>query len=57
MPVLGGALDRFAVRQFVTELAATYLQAVRDWCEGSRRSQRALPAIPSGAPRVFAGSD
>ena len=49
MPVLGGALDRFAVREFATQLAATYLQAVRDWCEGSRRSQRALPSLPSAA--------
>ena len=54
MPVLGGALDRFAVREFATELAATYLQAVRDWCEGSRRSQRALPPLPSGAARLSA---
>jgi len=57
MPVLGGALDRFAVREFATQLAATYLQAVRDWCEGSRRSQRALPSLPSGAAQLSAHSD
>jgi len=33
MPVVGGALDRFAVRRFATDLASSYLQAIRDWCE------------------------
>lgn len=46
MPVLGGSLDRFAVREFATQLAATYLQAVRDWCEGSRPTELPLPALP-----------
>ena|GEM_PF-1097207 len=34
MPVVGGSLDRFAVRRFATELAGATLQALRDWCEG-----------------------
>lgn len=33
MPLVGGSLDRFAVRRFATDLASTYLQALRDWCE------------------------
>ncbi len=37
MPVLGGTLDRFAVRELATQLAATNLHAVRDWCEGRAR--------------------
>jgi len=32
-PLLGESLDRFAVRRFGTELAATCLLALRDWCE------------------------
>ncbi len=49
MPVLGGTLDRFAVREFSTQLAATYLNAVRDWCEGSRAPARELPELPAAA--------
>lgn len=31
--LVGGNLDRFAVRRFSTDLVATTLQSVRDWCE------------------------
>jgi hypothetical protein len=33
IPVVGGALDRFAVRQYATELASSALRAIRAWCE------------------------
>jgi hypothetical protein len=36
MPVVGGTLDRFAVRRLATELGGTHLQALRDWCEAGR---------------------
>jgi hypothetical protein len=52
MPVVGGSLDRFAVRRFATDLAATYLQAVRDWCERSVSYDAPLPEIPRGAVSV-----
>ena len=45
MPVVGGSLDRFAVRRFATDLAAVTLQAVRDWCERGEPAP-ALPAPP-----------
>ena len=48
MSLVGGTLDRFAVRRFATELAATYLQAIRDWCE--RDLQR-----PSTSPETGLG--
>ncbi len=45
-PLLGGSLDRFAVRRFATELAATYLAALRDWCELHHAHASArLPAL------------
>ena len=40
MSLVGGTLDRFAVRRFATELASTYLQAIRDWCERDVRELR-----------------
>jgi len=42
-PLVGASLDRFAVRRFATELAASYLRALRDWCELGRPSELALP--------------
>ena len=33
VPVVGGALDRFAVRQFATHLVSGSLSAIREWCE------------------------
>jgi hypothetical protein len=48
VPVVGGTLDRFSVRRLATELAATNLQALRDWCEASRRRRRAP------APELYA---
>jgi hypothetical protein len=43
LPVVGGTLDRFAVRRLATELAATELMALRDWCEAARPSERPPP--------------
>ncbi len=52
MPLVGGCLDRFAVRRFATDLASTYLQALRDWCErGLERS-----ATLDGAEALTMGS-
>lgn len=33
IPVVGGALDRFAVRQQATELVSAALRAISAWCE------------------------
>ncbi len=33
MPVVGGALDRFAVREHATQLVSDSLEAIRIWCE------------------------
>ena len=41
LPVVGGTLDRFAARRLATELAATELMALRDWCEAQRPGERA----------------
>ena len=46
MPLVGGSLDRFAVRRFATYLAAVTLQAVRDWCERGQAPGLELPALP-----------
>jgi hypothetical protein len=43
LPVVGGTLDRFTVRRLATELAATELMALRDWCEAARPSARPPP--------------
>lgn len=45
MPLVGGCLDRFAVRRFATDLASTYLQALRDWCERGKATTRPLPTL------------
>ncbi|MGH7288060.1 MAG: SRPBCC family protein [Myxococcota bacterium] len=44
-PLVGAILDRFAVRRFATELAATYLHALRDWCELGRPPALPLPEL------------
>jgi hypothetical protein len=43
LPVVGGTLDRFAVRRLATELAATQLMALRDWCEAARPAEQPSP--------------
>jgi hypothetical protein len=48
LPLVGGTLDRFDVRRLATELAATDLMALRDWCEAARPEGR--PAVPSALP-------
>jgi len=49
MPLLGGSLNRFAVRRFSTQLAATTLAALRDWCERCVPLQAQLPDPPLAA--------
>lgn len=50
LPVVGGTLDRFAARRLATELAATELMALRDWCEARRPRERApAPALLAAA--------
>ena len=44
-PLVGASLDRFAVRRFATDLAATYLHALRDWCELGRPPALPLPEL------------
>jgi hypothetical protein len=49
LPLVGGTLDRFDVRRLATELAATDLMALRDWCEARRPAERAAPSQPQEA--------
>jgi hypothetical protein len=50
LPVVGGTLDRFSVRRLATELAATELMALRDWCEAVRPRERVpAPALLAAA--------
>jgi hypothetical protein len=50
LPLVGGTLDRFAARRLATELAATELMALRDWCEARRPRERApAPALLAAA--------
>ena len=51
-PLVGASLDRFAVRRFATELAATCLRALRDWCELGQPA--ALPRPAPGEARPIA---
>jgi hypothetical protein len=56
VPLVGGVLDRFAVRRLATELAAAHLEALRVFCQAEarrarrRRARSASPAAlqPSG---------
>jgi uncharacterized protein YndB with AHSA1/START domain len=52
LPLVGGTLDRFDVRRLATELAATDLMALRDWCEAHRPGER-RPAPPSPLPEAL----
>jgi len=46
VPVVGGALDRFAVRRLAGEIVAQLLSDLRTHCEGStRRSQPRRPRV------------
>ncbi len=38
IPVVGGSLDRFSVRQQATTLVGTALRAIRTWCERAGES-------------------
>ena len=49
LPLVGGTLDRFDVRRLATELAATDLMALRDWCEARRPAERTAPSAPQEA--------
>lgn len=55
MPIVGGTLDRFAVRRLATELGGTHLQALRDWCEASRAPGLTPPTDPSDANDALPG--
>lgn len=55
IPVVGGALDRFAVRRFATALSAIHLQALRDWCECGVGTPQPLPPL-AGHPGRAAGA-
>lgn len=46
-PLVGGALDRFAVRRLASELAASWLAALREHCEAG---PVAAGACPRAAP-------
>ena len=49
MPVVGGTLDRFAVRRLATELSGQHLQALRDWCEAGQPRDLADGALAAAA--------
>ena len=52
IPLVGGTLDRFGVRRLATELAATQLMALRDWCEAARPHERTPgPTLLAAAAR------
>lgn len=51
MPVVGGTLDRFAVRRLATELGGTHLQALRDWCEAGQLRVEDAPATTAAGAR------
>jgi uncharacterized protein YndB with AHSA1/START domain len=55
MPIVGGTLDRFAVRRLATELGGTHLQALRDWCESSRAPDIAPRADSTEANDALSG--
>ncbi len=40
VPVVGGALDRFAVRRLAVEFIDAKLRAVQKWCENPRPRRR-----------------
>jgi hypothetical protein len=46
VPVVGGMLDRFSVRQYATNLVSGSLDAIRAWCE-RRPSDPARPGSTS----------
>ncbi|MDH3686466.1 MAG: hypothetical protein OEP95_09575, partial [Myxococcales bacterium] len=56
MPIVGGTLDRFAVRRLATELGGTHLQALRDWCESSRAPDIAPRADSTDANDALSGA-
>lgn len=49
IPVVGGSLDRFAVQRFASTLAATTLEALRDWCERELAPSGAAAPPPEAA--------
>lgn len=51
IPVVGGTLDRFAVRRLALDLATNHLRALRDWCEASAHHAAPPPPPPPPLPR------
>jgi hypothetical protein len=47
VPVVGGLLDRFAVRRQAAELADARLRALRRWCEADPRTTPTTTAAPA----------
>lgn len=43
VPVMGGVVDRFAVRRHASEIVANLLSDVRAWCEGAGAPERNRP--------------
>lgn len=56
MAVVGGTLDRFAVRRLATELGGTHLQALRDWCEAGRATAAERSESAPDASGMAAGA-
>lgn len=52
MPLVGASLDRFDVRRFATDVAATTLQAVRDWCESGTAPALEMPRFAANERRA-----
>jgi uncharacterized protein YndB with AHSA1/START domain len=50
VPVVGGALDRFAVRRLASEIVARTLHDVRTHCEGSGAGEAPRPRPAPGTP-------
>jgi len=55
IPVLGGTIDRFEVRQLVSERADSQLRALQQWCE-SRASAQPSAKTSSTSPSKSSGN-
>jgi hypothetical protein len=50
VPVVGGALDRFAVRRLASEIVAEALEGMRLHCGGTRRTRRRVRKRAAAPP-------